>query len=116
MIYSEGEIINNLWENTSVRLISAGVGATCTVSGSFNTQTYNKFKNSNKVIFTVSATVSANNAAFEATLDGTNWFRLGAASGVGVISGVTSNPYIDYRGFVDTWSSGTVNFDVIQSK
>jgi len=115
-MYNENEILMRMWENTREQLTVGAAGASDSVSASLNTENYEKFKNANRVCYQISAAISANRAGIDATFDNTTWFRLLSVSGLGVVSGYSDCPYRDYRGFGDTWSSGTIAFDFIQNK
>ncbi len=115
-MYNENELLMRLWENTKVTLTGAAADAIASISASVATGLYEKFKNANRVCFQVSCAVSANNAGIEGTMNNNAWYRLLTVSGLGVTSGYSDMPYINYRGFIDTYSSGTVSFDFIQNK
>lgn len=108
---SEQEIENLRYTNQQAVVTNTAAGASNSLSASSFGEV---FQNSDQVCYQVSCAVSANNAGIDATFDNSTWYRLLTVSGVGVTSGSTIAPYINYRGFVDTYSSGTVRFDFIQ--
>jgi hypothetical protein len=111
---TEQEILQREYENSLATITGTAAGATVSISASVPETVYDKFKNADQIVYQLSATISANNIGLDATIDGSTWYRLATVSGVGVTSGSTSFPYINYRGFVDTYSSGSIRFDIIQ--